>query len=161
MTYKNGFREYSLTTVLFGVPMGFLFGLARLSLLVGMIAGVFSGLLYTLLIFLFSRFMERKFANKREELAKERKIFCDGAATIQGNGGWMYFTEQGIEFYPHKINISTKEIKISMDNIEAVKTRKNQLIVSTADKSTLAIVVCHNKEWKEQIETVLGDLSRE
>ena len=161
MIYKNGIKEYSLTTVLFGVPMGILFGLSKLSFIVGVISGVLSGLLFTLLMFLFIKIQEKKFDKKRIEIAKERKIICDGGATINGNGGWMFLTENGIEFYPHKINISTEEIKIPTNIIEAVKTHKNQIVVSTANKSTVAIVVSHNKEWKKQIEATIGNYSQQ
>ena len=141
--------------------MGFFFGISKLSLWVGVIAGVFCGFLFTLFIFLFVKFQEKTFDKKRMEIAKERKIICDGGATVNGNGGWMFLTENGLEFYPHKINMSTEEIKIPMNKIEAVKTHKNQIVVNTADKSTVAIVVSHNKEWKKQIEAVLLNLSQE
>ena len=154
MVYKNGLKEYSLTTVLFGVPMGILFGLLQLSFIGGVVSGVLSGLLFTLLMFVFIKIQEKKFDKKRTEIAKERKIICDGGATINGNGGWMFFTENGIEFYPHKINISTKEIVIPTNTIESVKTNKNQILVS-ANGKTIAIVVSHNKEWKKQIEDAL------
>ena len=158
MTYKNGIKEYALTGVMFGVPMGILFGLMHLSLLLGIITGFLCGFLFTLLIFLFIKYQEKKFDKKRTEIAKERKIICDGGATINGNGGWMFFTENGIEFYPHKINISTKEIVIPMNTIESVKTNKNQILVH-ANGKTIAIVVSHNKEWKKQIEGALTVLS--
>ena len=161
MTYKNGIKEYSLTTVLFGVPMGIIFGLSKLSFLVGAVSGILSGLLFTLLIFLFVKIQEKKFDKKRVEIAKQRKIICDGGATIQGNGGWMFLTEDGLEFYPHKINISTEEIKIPTSTIEAVKIHKNQIVLSIADHSTVAIVVSHNKEWKQQIEAALLDRPQE
>ena len=154
MVYKNGLKEYSLTTVLFGVPMGILFGLSQLSFIVGVVSGVLSGLLFTLLMFVFIKIQEKKFDKKRIEIAKERRIICDGGATINGNGGWMFLTENGIEFYPHKINISTKEIVIPTNTIESVKTNKNQILVS-ANGKTIAIVVSHNKEWKKQIEDAL------
>ena len=154
MTYKNGLKEYALTGVMFGVPMGILFGLMHLSLLLGVITGFLCGFLFAFLIFLFVKYQEKKFDKKRTEIAKERKIICDGGATINGNGGWMFFTENGIEFYPHKINISTKEIVIPTNTIESVKTNKNQILVS-ANGKTIAIVVSHNKEWKKQIEDAL------
>ena len=160
MIYKNGIKEYTLTTVFFGIPMGILFGLFTLSLIVGIISGVASGLLFTLLIFIFIKIQEKKYDKKRLEIAKERKIICDGGATINGNGGWMFLTEAGIEFYPHKINISTEEIKIPTSMIESVKTHKNQIVVSTANKSNVAIVVSHNKEWQKQIEARLVNYSQ-
>ena len=155
MTYKNGIKEYLLMIALYGVPMGILFGLSRSSLLVGVILGVLSGFLFTLLMFLFIKFQEKKFSKMRQELEKEKKIICDGGATINGNGGWMFLTENGIEFYPHKINISREEIKIPINMIDDVTTHRNQIIINTADKSTVAVVVSHNKEWKKQIEVTL------
>jgi len=158
MTYKNGIKEYALTGVMFGVPMGILFGLKHLSLLIGIITGFLCGFLFTLLIFLFVKYQEKKFDKKRTEIAKERKIICDGGATINGNGGWLFFTENGLEFYPHKINFSTKEIIILTNTIESVKTYKNQILIG-ANGKTIAILVSHNKEWKKQIEGALTVLS--
>ena len=140
-----------MTTLLFGGPMGLLFGLLHQSISLGVISGVFFGCIFTLLIFSFVRIQENKYGKKRFDIAKERKIVCDGAATIQGNGGWMFFTEYGLEFYPHKINISQKELKIPINAIKSVKTNKNQLVVDTIENLTIAIVVSHNKEWVEQI----------
>ena len=155
MTYKNGIKEYTLTGVMFGVPMGILFGLVHFSLLLGVITGFLCGFLFALLMFLFVKYQEKKFDKKRIEIAKERKIICDGAATINGNGGWMFFTENGIEFYPHGINLSTKEIVIPMNTIESVKTNRNQILIS-ANSKIIAILVSHNKEWKKQIEDALA-----
>ena len=160
MVYKNGLKEYSLTTVLFGVPTGILLGLSKLSFMVGVVSGILSGLLFTLLMFLFIKVQEKKFDKKRIEIAKERRIICDGGATINGNGGWMFLTENGIEFYPHKINISTKEIKIPVSMIEAVKAQKKQIRV-TANGKTIAIVVSQNKEWKKQIESTIVNYSQQ
>ena len=154
MTYKNGIKEYTLTGVVFGVPMGILFGLMHLSLLLGVITGFLCGFLFALLMFLFVKYQEKKFDKKRIEIAKERKIICDGAATINGNGGWVFFTENGLEFYPHKINISTKEIVIPINTIKRVNTYRNQIIINAGEKPVV-ILVSHNKEWKKQIESAI------
>lgn len=156
MIYRNGIKEYSLIALLFGIPMGLLFGLLNLNLIVGIISGVLSGFLFTFLMFLFVKFQEKKFDKKRLEIAKERKIMCDGGATIQGTGGWTFFTEKGIEFYPHKINFSQEELIIPTNMIELVGTNKNQIIINTTENLTFEIVVSHNKEWKKQIEDVLA-----
>ena len=160
MTYKNGIKEYSLSAALFGIPMGVIHGLGKASVIQGVIYGVICGVLFALFLFIFISITEKKFDKKREEIAKERKIICDGAATINGNGGWMFFTEYGIEFYPHKINFSTKEIIIPINTIESVKTHRNQIIVS-ADGKAVAILVSHNSEWKEQIDAVLAENTQE
>lgn len=155
MIYRNGIKEYTMTTLFFGVPMGLLYGLIGQSVLFGGISGIFCGSSFTLLIFLFVKIQEKKYARKRSEISKERKIICDGGANVQGNGGWMFFTEYGLEFYPHKFNISQKGLMIPVSEIEWVKTNKNQIIVETIEKATHTIVVSHNKEWVEQIKKVL------
>ncbi len=161
MTYKNGIKEYTLTAVLFGVPMGILLGISNLSLLIGVITGILGGLLFTLLMFLFVKFQEKKFAQKRIEIAKQRKIICDGGATIQGNGGWMFLTEWGIEFYPHKINFSRKEITIPTSMIKTAKAHKNKIIIDTVNNQTIAIIVSHKKEWEKQINAALASFYQE
>ena len=152
MSYRNGLKEYLLIGFIFGIPMGFLFGMIHLSVLLGIITGFLSGFLFAFTMFLFIKFQEKKFDKKRLEIAKERKVICDGGATVEGTGGWMFFTEQGLEFYPHKINISREELIISMNIIESVNINKNQIIVNTTDSLSYKIVVSHNKEWKKQIE---------
>ncbi|MBQ7379918.1 MAG: hypothetical protein IJW70_09630 [Clostridia bacterium] len=154
MIYRNGIKEYGLMGVLFGIPMGVMFGLRHLNLLIGIILGVLCGFLFAFLMFLFVKYQEKKFDKKREQIAKERRIICDGGATVNGNGGWMFFTEQGLEFYPHKINLSTKEIIIPMHTITSVKTYRNQILVS-ANGQVVAVVVSYNKEWKKQIDDAI------
>lgn len=156
MTYKNGIKEFLIMAVCYGVPMGVFFGLSNQSLLIGIVTGLLAGLLFALAMFAVAKIQEKKFDKKRVEIASERKIICDGAATIKGNGGWMFLTENGIEFYPHKMNFSTKEVIIPMNTIEAVMAQKNQIVVITADKSTVAVVVTHNIEWKKQIDAALS-----
>lgn len=155
MIYRNGFKEYFLVALFFGVPMGVLFGFSKSNLIVGVVFGALSGLLFALFLFVFIKIQEKNFDKKRIEIAKKRRVICDGGATINGNGGWLFLTENGLEFYPHKINVSTKTVQIPTGIIETVKTHRNQIVIRTADHSTLAIVVSHNKEWKKQIEATI------
>lgn len=156
MVYKNGLKEYLMTTLLFGGAMGLFIGISSLSLIVGIVMGIFSGCLFSLLIFLFCKFQEKKYDKMREKISQERKIICDGGATVKGTGGWMFFTESGLEFYPHKMNLSQEKLNIPTNTIKSVKTNKNQIIVYTTENLTFAIVVSHNKEWKKQIEDRLN-----
>ena len=151
MVYKNGMREYFMTTLLFGIPIGLLQGLVHRSILLGATAGIFCGVSFSLLLFLFVKIQEKKYDKKRLEIARERKIVCDGGATIQGNGGWLFLTDYGLEFYPHKINVSQKDLMISKSTIKSVKTNKNRLVVDVIDNTTIEFVVSHNKEWLEQM----------
>lgn len=160
MRYRNGIKEYLLMALIYGIPMGLLFVL-KSNILTGTIMGVLSGMLFAFIIFLFIKFQEKKFDKKRVEIAKERRIICDGAATIQGTGGWLFLTELGIEFYPHKINVSREELKIPINMIRSVTTNKNQIIIYTTPNFMYTINVSHNKEWKKQIDGVLAGSIKE
>lgn len=155
MVYRNGIKEYLLTTVLFGGIMGIFIGLIRLNVLLGVIMGVLSGCLFSFLMFLFVKVVEKKFDKMRVEIAEERKIFCDGGATIQGVGGWMFLTENGVEFYPHKINYTQDKLFIPLKEIQTVETKGNQILIRTVNNLQFAIVVAKNNQWKKEIESVL------
>ena len=47
MIYKNGIKEYTMTTLFFGGPMGFLYGLVHQSILLGVVSGVFCGCVFS------------------------------------------------------------------------------------------------------------------
>ncbi|MBQ2881272.1 MAG: hypothetical protein IJE40_03295 [Clostridia bacterium] len=155
MTFKNGAKGYIITGVLYGIPMGLIFGIMSLNVIVGIVSGILAGTLFAFLIFLFSKFMENKFAKMRAEIAANRKVICDGAATVNGNGGWLFLTEHGLEFYPHKINVSTKEMRIPFSMIQSVDANKNLLIVTLKDGQKIKMIVIKNTEWKKQIEAVM------
>ena len=159
MIYKSTKKQYLLLAVCYGAPMGVLFGLMYASLTVGIISGAACGILYGLMMFLISRGLEKKFDKKRAEIAGERKIICDGAATVHGNGGWLFLTEYGLEFYPHKVNFSKQEMLIPISNLESVRVNgRNQILLATKDYvNAIAVVVTHNKEWQKQITDAIAN----
>ena len=160
MTYKNGIKEYLTVAAIYGSLMGLFLGLVNQSIAVGLLATVFCGVLFSFLIFLFSKPMEKKFFKMRAELEREQTVICDGAATIQGNGGWLFLLEDAVLFFPHKINFSTKKMKIPLSVIESVKAQKNQIVITTFKQTKITAVVCQNKEWQKQIETAIENLTQ-
>ena len=158
MTYKNGIREYLLLAVCYGVPMGIIFGLWQKSVLVGIISGAMCGILYGVIMFLFVKSQEKKFDKMREQIASERKIICDGGATLHGNGGWLFLTEFGLEFYPHKINFSRQEMRISLKSINAASVLGKSILISVKESTNaITIIVTHNKEWQKQITDAIAN----
>ncbi len=152
MIFKNSFKNFFLAGAIYGVAMGCVFGLIYLSPAVGIISGIAAGFLFGGLIYLFNIFAERKFNKKREEISAKRRIICDGAATLNGNGGWLYLTELGLEFYPHKLNLNTSEMIFPTDLIQSVETKKpNTLVVSTKMNLKYKFVVVSKEQWAEQI----------
>ena len=162
MTYKNGIREYLLLAVCYGVPMGIIFGLCQKSVLVGIISGAMCGILYGFIMFLFVKSQEKKFDKMREQIASERNIICDGGATLHGNGGWLFLTEFGLEFYPHKINFSRQEMRISLKSINAASVLGKSILISVKEyTNAITIIVTHNKEWQKQITDAVAKLKNE
>jgi hypothetical protein len=158
MTYKNGIREYLLLAVCYGVPMGIIFGLWQKSVLVGIISGAMCGILYGVIMFLFVKSQEKKFDKMREQIASERKIICDGGATLHGNGGWLFLTEYGLEFYPHKVNFSRQEMRISLKSINAASVLGKSILISVKEyTNAITIIVTHNKEWQKQITDAIAN----
>lgn len=156
MVYRNGFREYALAALIFGGAMGIVTALVHQDALGGLIIGVFAGVLFALLLYLFVKLMEKKFDKKRLEIAGERRIICDGGATLQGNGGWLFLTENHLEFYPHKINLSTEEIRIPLILIRNVRLTGNRLEIATGGALVFSFVVAKKKEWLREIEEILA-----
>ncbi len=154
MVFRNGFKEYALSGVLFGGIMGLMWIIVY-GVIIGLISGIVSGVIFASLICLFTKIQEKKYSRQREEISRERRIICDGGATYSGNGGWMFFTEYGIEFYPHKLNISTAKIFIPTDRIADVSTKYNKMILTTVDGHRFEIVVSNSAGWCEQISACL------
>ncbi len=158
MIYKNGLKEYSLIMLIFGGCMGLMYGILYFSLVLGLTVGIVAGLLFAGIMLVVSKLLERKFDKMRVEIAKNRRIICDGAATIKGNGGWMFLTEKGLEFYPHKVNVSHEQMIIELDFIRSVKTYKNNIVVDTNESGNeVKILVSKNREWVKQINACLAE----
>jgi hypothetical protein len=142
--------------------MGIIFGLWQKSVLVGIISGAMCGILYGVIMFLFVKSQEKKFDKMREQIASERKIICDGGATLHGNGGWLFLTEFGLEFYPHKVNFSRQEMRISLKSINAASVLGKSILISVKESTNaITIIVTHNKEWQKQITDAVAKLKNE
>ncbi len=161
MVYKNTIKDYVLSATVFGVPMGLLFGVMYFSIILGVICGIACVLFFGLFVFFFSKAMERKFGRLREKISAERHITCDGAATLNGNGGWMYFTEYGLEFYPHKINLNTNSVALPTASIKATAVEKNRLTVVTDIYGTFIFIVVKPKEWQKHIDAAIPNAAFE
>ncbi len=156
MTYRNGIKEYALTTVLFGGCMSIFLSLSSGSILLGLPLGLAAGVLFSLLIALFVKVQEKKFDKLRTEIAATQTVICDGGATIDGNGGWLFFTDEGLAFHAHKINLNTQGLNIPLSAIRSVGTKRNCLLVELGGGHTVSIVVSHVQEWKAQLDAYIG-----
>ena len=154
MVYKNEY-EY-----LYALAGGIFFGVI-MTLRMG-VAGVFAGVIFGIIIFLFTSFtsakVEKAANTLRNEISQVRHVICDGPATYlkdkKAIGGWLFLSEDALEFYPHKYNTVGENIPILLDDIEGVDIKKNQLVIRSKI-GEYKFVVFKSKLWKQTImETV-------
>ena len=142
MIYKNGIKEWVLLGCLSGLLYGFFMGLFFKNIVIGIIVGVLFGAIFAACIAIFSKKFEKKSECLRAEISQVRKIICEGPAThINGKnaiGGWMFLSEDAIEFYPHKMNVGGENMAILIDDITNVEIKINQLkICAKANKELM------------------------
>jgi hypothetical protein len=154
MVFRNGWKEFFVSALGFGLPMSLLF-VIRYGVLLGLAGGVLSGLLFGAVMTLITRGVEKKFSKMRAEISADRAVICDGGATWQGLGGWMFLTETGLEFYPHKFNHGSQSFAIPTEDLVSVSVRRNIVSVALRNGGEVAVVVSHAKEWEEQIRAVI------
>ena len=154
MIYRNGWKEFLITSVSFGLPMS-LFFIIRYGLALGLAGGILAGILFGGVMTLLTRGTERKFKGMREEISADRRVICDGAATWQGLGGWMFLTEAGLEFYPHKFNHGKQNFAIPTEELASVHVKRKIVTVSLINGGEVAVVVAHAKAWATMIRSVI------
>lgn len=156
MTYKNEIKGYFVLGAMYGLPMGIFLGLVNQSIASGILVAIFGGLLFGFLMFLFNKPTEKKFAQMRAEMEKEKTIICDGTANILKNGGWMFLSETELLFCPHKMNVSSQEITIPLSDIQSVTVQKGRLFIATDVETPIMAVVCRPDAWKMHIEAAIA-----
>ncbi len=157
MIYKNGFKEYFFMGTIFGLCMGAFFFFTRIVNLAGFfVVAVSSGTLFAFIMYLFAKRVEIKSKYLHNEIAKVRRIICEGVATIKGVGGWLFVTEDAIEFYPHKINLGGESIAVLIDDIVAVNNGFNNIEIATKE-STYKFIVNKPTGWKNLIIHTIGN----
>jgi hypothetical protein len=159
MVYKNGIKEWTLMCCGCGLAYGFFISLFYGDMTMGIIAGVLCGTLFTLCRAIFSKLIEKKSAHLRAEISKVRKIICEGPANHKKGansiGGWLFLSEDAIEFYPHKMNIGGQNIPILIDDILNIETKSKQLKIHTKANETFTFVVNKANLWKQSITEIL------
>ena len=156
MTYKNETKGYFVLGAMYGLPMGIFLGLINRSVVSGILVAIFGGLLFGLLMFLFNRPAEKKFAQMRAEMEKEKTIICDGTANILKTPGWIFLSETELLFCPQKMNASNQKITIPLSDIKEVSVQKGRLFIATGAQTPIMAVVCRADSWKMHIESAIA-----
>lgn len=159
MVYKSGFKNCLMTVIIFGVLYGLFMGLFAKNVIMGIVLGVVCGFFFALGLSIFSKRIEKKSKNLRMEISKVRKIICEGPANQKKGanaiGGWLFLSEDAIEFYPHKMNFGGQNIPILLDDVMKIETKSNYLKIYTKTNDLYTFVVNKAKLWESSINEVL------
>lgn len=150
--------------VIYGTIMGlysYLFGARQLGLGLGIGGGVlFGGII--LVVFLWRNHKNEVNASAmRAQIERKRKVLCEGPATLRQTkgwnaiGGWLFLSEDAVEFYKGKQNFGGSNVAILLDDMvsvsEKTSARKSTLTITTKD-GVYTFLVFKGNIWKEQID---------
>ena len=152
MIIKNRFQDFFKSGIIYGSFMGLFVGLSTQSFLLGLIMGIFAGALFGFLLFISTINQSKKFIAKRNEISSQRRIICEGPANFKNRGGWLFFTEEALEFYPSKFYPSQRYLILPLTKLTSSMTTSNKLEITAFDNKKFLFVVANNKEWKRQID---------
>jgi len=148
--------------ILGGVPFG-----ALLGILIGMPSlqqilwvGLPSGLCFGLAIAVFVRSASIQDQTKFDPPADETLMLSGPAnhfKTAEARGGRLYLTNKCLVFQPHKINLQTSQLNISLKDVSEAKTSwtfgivPNGLVIKTKDQANERFVVNNPGKWRKAI----------
>jgi hypothetical protein len=161
VVFRLSTKDFLKMMIFTGVPFGIIESLTSNSVAIGLFAGIFFGVLFTFAMWIVNAILEGRYRGLRASISRERRLICDGGATNKGNGGWMFFTENGLEFYPHKINLSSKRIIIPIRLIESTESTANKLIIKLSGDLSYEFIVSRNNDWKRCIDNELARVRAE
>ena len=136
-----------------GIPMGLLFSVMFASLQKGMLSGIAGGLLFAVIMILFTAVLSSRKDKLRERYGIEGTILRDGAANHmvgkEAVGGWIFLTEDRFFFASHAINRTTGAWSVLYADIENVTEGKwiRSLAIRTKDGTEDEFIVNDRREW--------------
>ena len=142
-----------LAGLAWGVVMSVIMGIIFLPFalfipLITMPLGAIAGVVMCLFFIGALKPIEKHFTAKREEISATKTIIVDGAANLDKAGGWLFFTEDTVEFHAHKANFDTSSVIIPRAEVQNIQKKKNDLII-TANGTDYKFVVNYGNRWVE------------
>ena len=113
---------------------------------IGILSGLLFGVLFGFAMQIVTGTMEKKWAPKRAEISAKTTILVEGGANLDGNGGWLFVTEEGVEYYTHKMNFDHRTLNFSRDDIQSIHKEGSKLAV-IANNVKYVFVVNYVDRW--------------
>lgn len=136
-----------------GIPMGLLCSVIFGSLRKGLLLGIFGGLLFAVIMMLFTAILASKKDQLRKRYGMEGPVLHDGAANRmvykEAVGGWIFLMEDRFCFVPHAFNTAVGEWSVPYTDITAVTEGKRirSIAVHTKEGKVEEFVVNNRREW--------------
>ncbi len=151
MIIKNGGKEYLLMGLGFGLGMGIYFFFSTEMILIALISGVVSGVMFGGLMALASKNPEKRFKQIREEVSSQNKIICEGVVTFSFSNGWLFLLEDSLLLYSKKSKQGMQKTLIKLDSITNF-ANEGKAIVIHANGTAHRLTVAKPHEWSKLIE---------
>ena len=144
-----------------GIPMGLLCSVIFGSLRKGLLLGIFGGLLFAVIMMLFTAILSSRKERLRKRYGIEGTVLYDGAANRMVNkeavGGWIFLMEDRFCFASHALNITVGEWTVPYTDIAAVTEGKRirSIAVHTKEGTVEEFVVNNRREWIDLLKNCL------
>ena len=139
-----------LVSMAVGLGFGFVMGMIAIPIL-GLLSGLLFGALFALAMQIATSILEKKWASKRAEISAATTIVVEGAANLDGNGGWLFITQKGMEYYTHKLNFDRRTLIFSSADIQSIRKEGKKLVI-IAGNTKYVFVVNYVDRWLQRIQ---------
>jgi len=146
---KQDVAKLWLTSMLGGLVFGVVMMMALGPF--GILSGVLFGGLFGLAMQIMAGSLEKKWASKRAEISASKTILVEGGANLDGNGGWLFVTEEGVEYYTHKANFDQRTLIFAHTEIQAIQKEGGKLVI-VANNTKYVFVVNYVDRWLQIIQ---------
>ena len=132
---------------------GLIFGVIMMIVLgpIGILSGLLFGVLFGLGMQIATGSLEKKWASKRAEVSASKTILVEGGANLDGNGGWLFVTEEGVEYYTHKMNFDQRTLIFSHTEVQSIHKEGGKLVI-VANNIKYVFVVNYVDRWLQIIQ---------
>lgn len=161
---KDNIKKILFVGIPFGITVGIVYGIITNSAHIGIISGVFLGVSFGFIIWLFILIQGREFKKNCFVISEGKEIIMEGEANhFRGKesvGGRLYLYDDKVVFKSHKFNFQNHQTIIAMNKINEVRTSStlgfipNGLQIIT-DSYVEKFVVNKRKDWIQRINAVL------
>lgn len=119
----------------------------------GIICGLVCGVLFAGLMHIAMIILQRKFSILSSEISETKTIIVEGGATLDGVGGWLFITNEGVEFHNHKINFGKKSFAVTHANIQSIE-KDGRCLVIISNNTKRKLIVENVNAWLAQIHCI-------